>query len=48
MLEYLYLAKWDQTFGFLTAGSQGVAAMHSTTTRDQAAHAPVQHALTGW
>ena len=21
MLEYLYLAKWDQTFGFLTAGS---------------------------
>ena len=21
MLEYLYLANWDQTFGFLTAGS---------------------------
>jgi hypothetical protein len=21
MLEYLYLAKWDQAFGFLTAGS---------------------------
>ena len=21
MLQYLYLAKWDQTFGFLTAGS---------------------------
>ena len=21
MLEYLYLSQWDQTFGFLTAGS---------------------------